>query len=68
MNLLQKQNIWNTSLFGEYNEIKDINEGINNLANNQKNVISFNNIDISLIFFNEGSSQSISIITNKNIK
>ena len=57
-----KQNHNDKSLLGIYYE----GEYINNLANNQHKVISFDNIDFSLIFFHEGSSQLFSIITNKN--
>ena len=38
------------SLFGIYNEGEYINTAVNNLANNQHKVISFDNIDFSLIF------------------
>jgi len=63
----QKQNhSVNKSLFGIYNEGEFMNSDINSLANNQHKVISFDNIDFSLIFFHEGSSQLLSIITNKN--
>ena len=56
----------NKSLFGNYNEEEFINNAVNNLANNEHKVISFDNINFSLIFFHEGSSPLFSIITNKN--
>ena len=54
------------SIFGIYSEGEYINAAVHNLANNQHKVISFDNIDFSLIFFHEGSSPLFSIITNKN--
>ena len=63
--LLQGQNKVSNSQFGIYDEEKDLNNAINNLARDVKDVISFDKIDPSLIFFHEGESQSFSIITNK---
>lgn len=63
----QKQNHSpNKSLFSIYNEGKYMNSDINSLDNNQYKVISFDNIDFSLIFFYEGSNKLFRIITNKN--
>ena len=64
--LIKDQNIVHKTLFGQYNEGEDINQAINNLANDQHEVISFDKIDPSLLFFHEGDGQLFSIITNKN--
>ena len=50
---------------GEYDENKDLNNAINKLAIDVKDVISFDKIDPSLLFFHEKDSQLFSIITNK---
>ena len=65
--LLEKQVQTHRSLFGHYNEEEDINNAVNNLANNPNSeFISFDKIDPSLLFFHEGdNTQSFSIITNK---
>ena len=64
--LIKGQNIVHKSLFGQYDEGNDINQAINNLANDQHEVISFDQIDPSLLFFHEGEGQLFSIITNKD--
>jgi len=56
----------NKMIFGEYNENKDNEEGIKDLSNTSHSVVSFNDIDPSLLFFHEGNGQLFSIITNKN--
>ena len=38
---------------------------MNDLANDRHTVISFDQIDPSLLFFHEGDGESFSIITNK---
>ena len=64
---LLSQNNEHKFLFGQYNEEQDINNAINNLAINNHDIISFDNIKSSLLFFHEGSGgDSFSIITNKN--
>ena len=65
--LLQEQNKVSESKYGIYDEKKDLNNAINNLAQNVKDVISFDKIDPSLIFFHEKDGQLFSIITNKLI-
>jgi hypothetical protein len=52
-------------LFGQYDENKDNDKGMEDLANADHEVVSFDKIDPSLIFFHEGESQLFSIITNK---
>jgi len=44
---------------------KDLNNAINNLAKDVKDVISFDKIDPSLVFFHEKNGEFFSIITNK---
>ena len=71
--LLKNQKIEHKIMFGQYDEEKDNNNAINNLANDKHEVISFDKhevisfdkIDPSLVFFHEGESQLFSIITNK---
>jgi hypothetical protein len=55
-------------LFSEYDEKTDIDNAMNDLANDRHTVISFDQIDPSLLFFHEGDGESFSIITNKNQK
>ena len=64
--LINGQNTVHKSLFGQYDEGKDINQAINELANDKHEVISFDQIDPSLLFFHEGEGELFSIITNKN--
>ena len=63
--ILQNQENVSKSQYGIYDENKDLNNAINNLAKDPKDVISFDKIDPSLVFFHEKTSQSFSIITNK---
>ena len=63
--LLQGQNKVSKSQFGIYDEEKDLNNAINNLSKDVKDVISFDKIDPSLIFFHEQNAETFSIITNK---
>ena len=65
-NLLKGQENVHKSLCGIYDEGQDINNAVNNLANYEHEVISFDKIDPSLLFFHEGEGESFSIITNKN--
>ena len=67
-NLIKGQEKVHKSLCGIYDEGKDINNAINDLANAQHEVISFDKIDPSLLFFHEGDGESFSIITNKKSK
>ena len=55
----------NKIIFGEYNENKDNEQGIKDLSNTYHSVVSFKDIDPSLLFFHEGNGQLFSIITNK---
>ena len=48
-----------------YDEKRDVNNAINNLARDVKDVISFDKIDPSLVFFHEKEGQLFSVITNK---
>ena len=66
--LLKDQKYEHHLLFGQYEEEKDNQNAINNLANNKHEVVSFDKIDPSLVFFHEGDGQLFSIITNKNPK
>ena len=65
-NLLRNQEITHRVLFGQYNEREDINNAINNLANDKHNYISFDNLKNTIFFFQEGLGESFFIITNKN--
>ena len=64
--LLQKQENVHRSLFGVYDEGKAIGNAVNDLAREEHDVISFKDIDPSLVFFHEKAEISFSIITNKN--
>lgn len=48
-------------MFGQYDEEKDNNNAINNLANDKHEVVSFEKIVTSLVFFDEGESQLLQI-------
>ena len=63
--LLEGQDDLSRSQFGIYTESKDLNKAIKNLAKKIEDVISFDKIDPSLVFFHEKEGQSFSIITNK---
>jgi len=63
--IVKKKKI-NRMIFGEYNENNSIEEGIKDLSNTNHSMLSYNDIDPSLLFFHEGNSQLFSIITNKN--
>ena len=66
IDLIKGQEMVHKSLFGQYDEGQDINNAVNQLADNQHEVISFKKIDPSLLFFHEGDNdQSFTIITNK---
>ena len=68
--LLEKQEITHKNLAEKnehYEELEDIKNAINDLANKiNLEVISFDSIKDSLLFFHEGVGQSFSIITNKD--
>ena len=51
-------------LFQQYNSDIDVKNALEKLANNKHDVISFDKIDPSLLFFHEGSGEGFSIITN----
>ena len=51
-------------LSGEYNPEKATTEGLETLSTTEHDIISFDKIDPSLIFFHEGTGQGFSIITN----
>ena len=63
--LLKNQENTHKIIFGKYNENYDIDNAVNDLANNKHKSVSFNEIDPSLIFFHEGTGENFSIITNK---
>jgi len=63
---LVKKKKTNNLKFGEYNENKDNEEAIKDLSTNKHSVVSFKDINPSLLFFHEGNGQLFSIITNKN--
>ena len=63
--IVKNQNNTQEMLFGKYDENKDINRGIKNLANIDHDVVSFDKIEPSLLFFHEGEGYTFSIITNK---
>ena len=65
-NLLQSQDDLSKSQFGIYSENKDLEKAFNNLGKDVKDVVSFDKIDPSLVFFHEKGSESFSIITNKS--
>ena len=70
-NLLKNQDIKHELLFGNYDrkqENKENENAVNNLAKDQHKVMSFKNIDSTLVFFHEGVNESFSIITNKDPK
>jgi midasin (ATPase involved in ribosome maturation) len=64
--ILKTQQSVNEIRFRMYDEKRDVNKAINNLARDVKDVISFDKIDPSLVFFHEKNSQFFSIITNKS--
>ena len=66
--LLKSQENTHKSQFGEYKEEDDINNGVNDLADKSQKVVSYKEIDPSLLFFHEGEGELFSIITNKNPK
>ena len=63
--LLKSQETTHKSQFGEYDEGEDVDKGVNDLATNSQRVVSYEEIDPSLLFFHEGDGQLFSIITNK---
>ena len=64
--IVKSQKITHDNLFGQYDENKDNDRGMEDLANADHQIVSFDKIDPSLFFFHEGNSQSFSIITNKS--
>ena len=65
--LLKRQEETHKAITGKYDEDEDINNAVKDLAiNEKKDIISFDKIDPSLLFFHEGEGQLFSIITNKN--
>ena len=63
--IVKSQKITHDNLFGIYDENKDNDKAMEELAKTKHEVVSFENIDPSLFFFHEGEGQSFSIITNK---
>ena len=63
-NLLKNQKIEHQFLFGQQDEEKYYQSEINNLGYTNE-IVSFENIDPSLVFFHEGEGQLFSIITNQ---
>ena len=66
--ILKSQDQVGESIGGVYNEKNDLEKAVNNLAKDVKDVISFEKINPSLVFFHEKTSQNFSIITNKTKK
>ena len=64
--LINNQNVNEGLSFGQYNENEAIENGVKSLADDKHNIISFDKMKHSLIFFHEGNKESFSIITNKN--
>ena len=64
--ILQSQEKFAEVQYQTYNEKKDLNNAINNLAKDVKDVVSFDKINPSLVFFHEKDSELFSIITNKS--
>ena len=65
-NILQSQESVGKAVGGVYDENKDLGKAINNLAREVTDVISYDKINPSLVFFHEKSSPMFSIITNKS--
>jgi hypothetical protein len=63
--LLQSQDEIGKKEFGIYEEKKDLEKAINKLAKDVEDVVSYDKIDPSLVFFHENTSELFSIITNK---
>ena len=63
--LLKKQEQVHKSQLGIFDENNALNNAVNVLADNPHEVISYDKIDPSLLFFHEGEGESFSIITNK---
>ena len=63
--LLQSQDELGKKEFGIYEEKKDLEKAINKLAKDVEDVVSYDKIDPSLVFFHENTSELFSIITNK---
>ena len=66
--IVKSQKRTHDNLFGQYDENKDNEKGMEELAKTEHDVISFKKIDPSLLFFHEGEGQGFSIITNKSEK
>ena len=65
--ILKSQIITHSILFNQYDEEKDINNAIDNLAIiKNSGVFSFEKIDSILLFLHEGNSQGFTILTNKD--
>ena len=63
--ILSSQEIFQKQFFGSYNENLDLDSAMKKLAENEHEVVSFNKIDPSLLFFHEGNGEGFSIITKK---
>ena len=67
-NLLKNKEIKHEVKFGNYDkaqENKENENAVNDLANDKHHIMSFKDIDSTLVFFHEGVNESFSIITNK---
>ena len=64
--LINEQKITHNFMFGQYYEVKDKGQAINDLSKSKHYMISFDKIDPSLVFFHEGGGQEFSIITKDN--
>ena len=66
--ILSSQEIYQKQFFGIYDENLDLDSAMKNLADNAEKdheVVSFDKIDPSLLFFHEGNGEGFSIITKK---
>ena len=63
--ILESQETAHKLYFGEYKEEEYIDLAMKSLAGNKHDVVSYANINPSLLFFHEGEGQGFSFITNQ---
>ena len=63
--ILESQEDVHNLTYGVYKENEDINNAMKRLANNKHDIISYDKINPSLLFFHENEGQGFSFITNK---
>ena len=63
--ILESQEAVHKITFGKYDEKDDIDNAMKCLANNKHDIISYDKINPSLLFFHEEDGQGFSFITNK---